>query len=131
PTHKAGCPADPALEPARRYCDDAVMSAPPLRVMLVDDHQVVRDGIKLLLADTTDVVVCAEAGWARDAATWLWTHTTAVVVCAEPGSAGAAVAVAARALPDVIVMDVRLSDGSGIEATRDIRAARATPGGAG
>src|SRR5512133_3241427 len=77
------------------------MNAPPLRVMLVDDHQVVRDGIKLLLADTEDVVVCAEAGSAREA-----------------------VAVAARALPDVIVMDVRLSDGSGIEATRDIRAAR-------
>jgi DNA-binding NarL/FixJ family response regulator len=84
-----------------RPCDDGPMSAPPLRVMLVDDHQVVRDGIKLLLADTTDVVVCAEAGSAREA-----------------------VAVAARALPDVIVMDVRLSDGSGIQATRDIRAAR-------
>src|SRR5512132_3661377 len=82
-------------------CDDAVMSTPPLRVMLVDDHQVVRDGIKLLLADTTDVVVCAEASSAREA-----------------------VAVAAQALPDVIVMDVRLSDGSGIEATRDIRAQR-------
>jgi DNA-binding NarL/FixJ family response regulator len=69
--------------------------------MLVDDHEVVRDGIKLLLADTPDVVVCAEASSARDA-----------------------VAVAGHALPDVIVMDVRLSDGSGIEATRDIRAAR-------
>jgi two-component system, NarL family, response regulator DevR len=79
------------------------MSAPPLRVMLVDDHEVVRDGIKLLLADTTDVVICAEASSAREA-----------------------VAVAARALPDVIVMDVRLQDGSGIEATRDIRAARPT-----
>jgi two-component system response regulator DevR len=77
------------------------MSAPPLRVMLVDDHQVVRDGIKLLLNDTDDVVVCAEASSAREA-----------------------VAVAAQALPDVIVMDVRLQDGSGIEATRDIRAAR-------
>jgi len=77
------------------------MSAPPLRVMLVDDHQVVRDGIKLLVAEASDVVVCAEASSAREA-----------------------VAVAARALPDVIVMDVRLSDGSGIEATRDIRAAR-------
>jgi DNA-binding NarL/FixJ family response regulator len=82
-------------------CDDGMMSAPPLRVMLVDDHQVVRDGIKLLLQDATDVVVCAEAGSAREA-----------------------VAVAARALPDVVVMDVRLSDGSGIEATRDLRAAR-------
>jgi two-component system, NarL family, response regulator DevR len=77
------------------------MSTAPLRVMLVDDHQVVRDGIKLLLADVPDVVVCAEAGSAREA-----------------------VATAAQALPDVIVMDVRLQDGSGIEATRDIRAAR-------
>jgi two-component system, NarL family, response regulator DevR len=77
------------------------MSAPPLRVMLVDDHQFVRDGIRLLLNQAEDVVVCAEASSARDA-----------------------VAVAAQALPDVIVMDVRLSDGSGIEATRDIRAAR-------
>ena len=77
------------------------MSTLPLRVMVVDDHQVVRDGIKLLLADTSDLVVCAEASSAREA-----------------------VAVAAQALPAVIVMDVRLSDGSGIEATRDIRAAR-------
>jgi two-component system response regulator DevR len=82
-------------------CDDGRMSAPPLRVMLVDDHQVVRDGIKLLLNEVPDVVVCAEASSAREA-----------------------VAVATRALPDVIVMDVRLSDGSGIEATRDIRAVR-------
>ena len=79
------------------------MSGAPLRVMLVDDHQVVRDGIKLLLQPVEDVVVCAEAASARDAVT-----------------------VAAQALPDVIVMDVRLQDGSGIEATRDIRAARPT-----
>ena len=84
-----------------RPCNDGPMSAPPLRVMLVDDHEVVRDGIKLLLTDIEDVVVCAEASSAREA-----------------------VAVAAQALPDVIVMDVRLSDGSGIEATRDIRASR-------
>ena len=77
------------------------MSSAPLRVMLVDDHQVVRDGIKLLLGSVDDVVVCAEAATVHDA-----------------------VEIAAQALPDVIVMDVRLSDGSGIEATRDIRAAR-------
>jgi two-component system, NarL family, response regulator DevR len=73
----------------------------PLRVMLVDDHVVVRDGIKSLLEATDDLVVCAEAGSVREA-----------------------VAVADRTLPDVIVMDVRLQDGSGIQATRDIRAAR-------
>jgi two-component system, NarL family, response regulator DevR len=77
------------------------MDALPLRVMLVDDHEVVRDGIKALLAASDDIVVCAEAATVRQA-----------------------VAEAERALPDVIVMDVRLSDGSGIEATRDIRAAR-------
>jgi DNA-binding NarL/FixJ family response regulator len=77
------------------------MGTPPLRAMLVDDHEVVRDGIRALLAGSQDVVVCAEAGSVREA-----------------------VAEAERALPDVIVMDVRLSDGSGIEATRDIRARR-------
>jgi len=78
-----------------------VMDRPPLRVMLVDDHEVVRDGIRALLDGTDDIVVCAEAGSVRHA-----------------------VAEAERALPDVIVMDVRLQDGSGIEATRDIRAQR-------
>jgi CheY-like chemotaxis protein len=43
------------------------MSAPPLRVMLVDDHEVVRDGIRLLLNEAEDVVVCAEASSAREA----------------------------------------------------------------
>src|SRR6266498_3206157 len=72
-----------------------------LRVMLVDDHEVVRSGIKALLAATDDLIVTAESCSARDA-----------------------VAVAERCTPDVVVMDVRLSDGSGIEATRDIRARR-------
>jgi two-component system, NarL family, response regulator DevR len=80
---------------------DVSMKRPPLRVMLVDDHEVVRDGIRALLVGTEDIVVCAEAGSVREA-----------------------LAEAERALPDVIVMDVRLSDGSGIEATRDIRAQR-------
>jgi two-component system response regulator DevR len=77
------------------------MAERPLRVLLVDDHEVVRDGIKALLAGTEDIVVAAEAATAREA-----------------------VAVAERTQPDVVVMDVRLPDGSGIEATRDIRANR-------
>jgi two-component system response regulator DevR len=77
------------------------MTSPFLRVMLVDDHEVVRNGIKALLAGTDDIVVTAEACSVRDA-----------------------VPVADRCAPDVVVMDVRLSDGSGIEATRDIRARR-------
>src|SRR5215470_1573271 len=73
----------------------------PLRVMLVDDHEVVRDGIRALLEPAEDIVICAEAGTVRDA-----------------------IAEAERTRPDVVVMDVRLADGSGIEATREIRAAR-------
>jgi two-component system response regulator DevR len=81
--------------------EDAPVPAPLLRVMLVDDHEVVRRGIRALLEGADGVAVCAEAS-----------------------SAPEAVATAGRVLPDVIVMDVRLQDGSGIEATRDILAAR-------
>jgi two-component system, NarL family, response regulator DevR len=72
---------------------------PPLRVMLVDDHEVVRDGIRAMLQAEEDIVVSAEAGTVREA-----------------------IDEADRARPDVVVMDVRLADGSGIEATREIRA---------
>jgi two-component system, NarL family, response regulator DevR len=72
---------------------------PPLRVMLVDDHEVVRNGIRAMLQAEDDIVVSAEAGTVREA-----------------------IDEADRARPDVVVMDVRLADGSGIEATREIRA---------
>jgi two-component system, NarL family, response regulator DevR len=73
----------------------------PLRVMLVDDHEVVRKGIKALLEAADDIVVAAEAGSVQEA-----------------------IDEAGRCRPDVVVMDVRLVDGSGIEATREIRARR-------
>ncbi|HXY71467.1 MAG TPA: response regulator transcription factor [Actinomycetota bacterium] len=69
--------------------------------MLVDDHEVVRDGIRSLLEASDDIVICAEAGTVQGA-----------------------IDEAARTRPDVVVMDVRLADGSGIEATREIRANR-------
>jgi two-component system response regulator DevR len=72
---------------------------PPLRVLLVDDHEVVRSGVRALLQATDDIIVTAEAGTVREA-----------------------VDEADRARPDVVVMDVRLADGSGIEATREILA---------
>ena len=70
---------------------------PPLRVMLVDDHEIVRDGIRAMLDAEDDIVVTSEAGTVREA-----------------------IDEAHRTKPDVVVMDVRLSDGSGIEATREI-----------
>ena len=66
--------------------------------MLVDDHEIVRSGIKSLLAATDDLRVVAEAETVQQA-----------------------VAEALRSRPDVVVMDIRLADGSGIEATREIR----------
>ena len=72
-----------------------------LRVMLVDDHEVVRDGVRALLEAAEDLTVVSEAS-----------------------SVAEAVRFAAAIRPDVVVMDVRLADGSGIEATREIRAQR-------
>jgi DNA-binding NarL/FixJ family response regulator len=69
--------------------------------MLVDDHEVVRQGLKAMLESTGEMTVVAEAG-----------------------SVSEAVERASLGRPDVIVMDVRLADGSGIEATREIRANR-------
>jgi two-component system, NarL family, response regulator DevR len=77
------------------------MTEGPIRVMLVDDHEVVRQGVRALLESADDMVVVAEAD-----------------------SVVGAITTAGSALPDVIVMDVRLTDGSGIEATREIRARR-------
>src|SRR5215470_1250969 len=74
---------------------------PPLRLMLVDDHEVVRSGLRTMLEASGDVRVVAEARTVAEA-----------------------IAEAERTRPDVIVMDVRLADGSGIVATREIRARR-------
>jgi len=69
-----------------------------VRVLVVDDHEVVREGVAALLT------------------------RSGVVVCAEASGVAEAVEAAVATRPDVVVMDVRLADGSGIEATREIRA---------
>jgi DNA-binding NarL/FixJ family response regulator len=73
----------------------------PLRLLVVDDHEVVRQGLVALLERQTGFEVVAQAGTVAEA-----------------------IAAAARFEPDLVVMDVRLPDGSGIEACREIRAAR-------
>ena len=73
----------------------------PLRLLVVDDHEVVRQGLVALLDRRAGFEVVAQAG-----------------------TVGEAIAEAARFEPDVVIMDVRLPDGSGIEACREIRAAR-------
>jgi DNA-binding NarL/FixJ family response regulator len=73
----------------------------PLRILVVDDHEVVRQGLVALLDRRESFEVVAQAA-----------------------SAAEAIAAAAKFEPDVVVMDVRLPDGSGIEACREIRSAR-------
>lgn len=70
----------------------------PLRILVVDDHEVVRQGLTTLLGRRDEFEVVAEAGTVAEA-----------------------LAAARRFVPDLVVMDVRLPDGSGIEACRDIR----------
>lgn len=72
--------------------------ADPIRVFLVDDHDVVRRGLHALIDEAEDVEVVGEAA-----------------------SAGMALAGISREQPDVAVLDVRLPDGSGVEVCRDIR----------
>jgi two-component system response regulator DevR len=74
------------------------MTDRPLRVLIVDDHEVVREGLRSLLNRREGINVVGEAG-----------------------TVGTAVEEAARLRPDVVIMDVRLPDGSGVEACRDIR----------
>ena len=69
-----------------------------IRLLLVDDHAVVRSGLKMLLASEGDVEIVGEAG-----------------------SGTEAVAVAGSVQPDVILMDIGLPDMTGIEAARIIK----------
>jgi len=74
-------------------------AAPPaLRVFLLDDHEVVRRGVKELLEVDGDVVVVGEASTAAEA-----------------------MARVPAVRPDVAVLDVRLPDGDGITVCRDLR----------
>ncbi len=70
----------------------------PIRLLLVDDHEVLRLGLKTLFTENANIQVVGEAG-----------------------TRAAAVSEADRLQPDVVLMDVRLPDGSGIEACREIR----------
>jgi len=72
---------------------------PALRLLIVDDHELVRQGLVAILSRHEEFQVVAEAGTVAES-----------------------IAAARRFEPDLVVMDVRLPDGSGIEACREIRA---------
>lgn len=70
----------------------------PIRIALCDDHAVVRSGLRRILEAEPDLDVIGEAG-----------------------SVAEAIALAAHSLPDVFVMDLGLPDGSGVNATSEVR----------
>jgi two-component system response regulator DevR len=74
------------------------MSGRQVKLLLVDDHAVVRVGLRTLFEAVPHFTVVGEAA-----------------------SVAEARALARRTRPDVVVMDVRLPDGSGVEACREIR----------
>src|ERR1051326_1516597 len=80
------------------------MPEPPVRVLIVDDQALLRGSLRVLLETEPDLVVVGEAG------------TGAEAVEQVPATA-----------PDVVLMDVRMPDVDGIEATRRITAGRSAP----
>ncbi|MBI5870097.1 MAG: response regulator transcription factor [Actinobacteria bacterium] len=72
----------------------------PVKILIVDDHQVVRMGLRTLLE-----------------------HQGGLKVVGEAGTAAEAIEMAQSLQPDLVLMDVRLPDQSGIEACRQIRSA--------
>ncbi|MBW8482417.1 response regulator transcription factor [Actinomadura parmotrematis] len=75
--------------------------AGPIRVFLMDDHEVVRRGVAALLSAEDDIEIVGEAG-----------------------SAAEALARVPALRPDVAVLDVRLPDGDGVTVCRELRSGR-------
>ena len=69
----------------------------PTRALLVDDHQIIHDGVRAVINREPDIEVIGEAETGR-----------------------AAIELAAELVPDVVVMDIAIHDLTGIEATREI-----------
>lgn len=77
------------------------MSAEPIRVLIADDHPLVRRGMRAVLSTAAELEIAGEAATGREA-----------------------VELASSLAPDVILMDLQMPDLSGIEATRRILAAQ-------
>ncbi len=73
------------------------MSANPIKIVIADDHEIVRQGVKNLLANESDMEFCGEATIGRDAVDLVTKHK-----------------------PDVAILDISMPGLNGIEAARQI-----------
>jgi two-component system response regulator NreC len=71
---------------------------PPIKLMLADDHEIVRAGLRMLLGAQSDMEIVAEAS-----------------------SGGEAIELAQTHQPDVVLMDIAMPDMNGMEATRQLK----------
>ena len=70
-----------------------------IRILLADDHQIMRDGLRAILASDESIAIVGEAENGREA-----------------------VALAGELVPDLVIMDIGMPDLNGVEATRQIKA---------
>jgi two-component system, NarL family, response regulator len=78
---------------------DKTPSSRPIRIMLVDDHPVIRTGLALILNNEPDMTVVAQAGSGDEALTMYWQYR-----------------------PDITLMDLKMSGMTGVQAVQKIRA---------
>jgi two-component system response regulator DevR len=85
---------------AGTVCVETMPASAVTRVFLVDDHELIRQGLRDFVAAETDMQVAGEASTAREALVRI-----------------------PAVRPDVVVLDVQLPDGNGVEICREIRSA--------
>src|ERR1041384_241692 len=76
-----------------------MMNGAKRKVLIVDDHPIVRQGLRLMINEEQDLIVCGEAQSEREARIAIREHE-----------------------PDVVIVDISLTQGDGLELVRDVHA---------
>src|SRR5690606_28693809 len=93
-----GHPADPATRPRRNHRERPMKTCETLRILIADDHAIVREGLKQILAETREMAVVGEADNGLDA-----------------------IRLARQTEADILLLDISMPDKSGIEVLKQVR----------